>query len=364
MGEHDGLAVMLQTLKERSGLSYAVLARRLHTSPSTLHRYCNGETVPQEFGTIERFAKLCKATPDELTELHRRWVIAGETRTSREQPAPPTPEPVPEPTPTTPVEESVPATPKRWPGRAVIALAFAATLAVVALVGFLIRDNAHQPTVLKGDGLAFPVASSSSDTTLATGPPPVAITVTPFTLCARDILVDRPPEQTPPTVDLQDTSAWVNALNGVVTRHQDLSVTVQGTDNRTVVLDALHVRTVSSDEPPSTGNVYVLGDGCGGGVDTSIFDINLDMPHPEPSSPKKHNLPLKVSKGDPVQLEIAAQVATHDVTWYLELDWSSGGKHGTLRIDDHGKPFRTTGVRGQPLYYFNYDSREWEMDDS
>ncbi len=129
-----------------------------------------------------------------------------------------------------------------------------------------------------------------------------------------------------------------------------------------MVLDALHVRTVSSDEPPSDGNVYVLGDGCGGGVDTSIFDINLDMPHPEPSSPKKHNLPLKVSKGDPVELEIAAQVDTHDVTWYLELDWSSGGKHGTLRIDDHGKPFRTTGLRKQPLYYFNYDSRDWSTD--
>ncbi|MBW5422071.1 helix-turn-helix domain-containing protein, partial [Streptomyces sp. BG9H] len=40
------LAELLRGLKERSGLSYGVLAKRLHMSTSTLHRYCNGDAVP------------------------------------------------------------------------------------------------------------------------------------------------------------------------------------------------------------------------------------------------------------------------------------------------------------------------------
>ncbi len=38
-------AALLRELKDRSGLSYGVLAKRLHMSTSTLHRYCNGDAV-------------------------------------------------------------------------------------------------------------------------------------------------------------------------------------------------------------------------------------------------------------------------------------------------------------------------------
>src|SRR6187431_1619416 len=36
-------AALLRQLKDRSGLSYGVLGKRLHMSTSTLHRYCNGD---------------------------------------------------------------------------------------------------------------------------------------------------------------------------------------------------------------------------------------------------------------------------------------------------------------------------------
>ncbi|WP_194922366.1 helix-turn-helix domain-containing protein, partial [Catenulispora rubra] len=42
----EGFAALLSDLKERSGLSYGVLAKRLHVGTSTLHRYVQGETVP------------------------------------------------------------------------------------------------------------------------------------------------------------------------------------------------------------------------------------------------------------------------------------------------------------------------------
>ncbi|MGH1554765.1 hypothetical protein ACRAWF_31095 [Streptomyces sp. L7] len=49
-------------------------------STSTLHRYCNGDAVPTEYAPVERFARLCKATPDELVEAHRRWILADGAR--------------------------------------------------------------------------------------------------------------------------------------------------------------------------------------------------------------------------------------------------------------------------------------------
>ncbi|MGW8974250.1 helix-turn-helix domain-containing protein [Streptomyces platensis] len=73
-------ARQLRGLKERSGRSYGVLAGQLHMSVATLHRYCNGDAVPREFAPADRLARRCGATPDELVELHRRWILADEAR--------------------------------------------------------------------------------------------------------------------------------------------------------------------------------------------------------------------------------------------------------------------------------------------
>ncbi|MER5942270.1 helix-turn-helix transcriptional regulator [Streptomyces sp. NPDC001928] len=84
-------AAFLRQLKDRSGLSYGVLGKRLHMSTSTLHRYCNGDAVPTDYAPVERLARLCKASPDELVELHRRWVLADALRGRKGAGDPPTP---------------------------------------------------------------------------------------------------------------------------------------------------------------------------------------------------------------------------------------------------------------------------------
>ncbi|CAM5727974.1 hypothetical protein SBADM41S_06542 [Streptomyces badius] len=78
--EAEHFAALLKELKNRSGRSYGVLAGRLHVSTSTLHRYCNGDAVPNEYAPIERFARLCGASGDELVEVHRRWIVADAAR--------------------------------------------------------------------------------------------------------------------------------------------------------------------------------------------------------------------------------------------------------------------------------------------
>ncbi|WP_235095731.1 transcriptional regulator [Streptomyces sp. A1-5] len=79
-GDGDAFAALLRGLKERSGLSYGALSKRLHMSTSTLHRYCNGSAVPTDYAPVERLARVCRATPEELVELHRQWILADAAR--------------------------------------------------------------------------------------------------------------------------------------------------------------------------------------------------------------------------------------------------------------------------------------------
>ncbi|MGJ5759683.1 helix-turn-helix domain-containing protein [Streptomyces galbus] len=97
-GATEAFARLLRELKDRSGLSYGALAKRMHMSTSTLHRYCNGTAVPVDYAPVERLARVCRATPEELVELHRRWILAdaargnkgsGSSRLPRRRPLPP-----------------------------------------------------------------------------------------------------------------------------------------------------------------------------------------------------------------------------------------------------------------------------------
>jgi hypothetical protein len=166
-------------------------------------------------------------------------------------------------------------------------------------------------------------------------------------------LVDRSPENVLPPPDQQNAVGWVTTFGAVAADHQMVALTVQGTGAQTVVLEALHVHVVSSGTA-LTWNKYAMGDGCGGGVDTKSFDVTLDLSHPMANPiAGQRNFPYKVSESDPEVFYVNGHTSGHDVRWYLELDWSSNGRQGTLRVDDHGKPFRTSGSQkahyGYPL---------------
>lgn len=145
MTEADGtaeFATLLRGLKERSGLSYGVLAKRLHMSTSTLHRYCNGDAVPVDYAPVERLARLCKAGPDELVELHRLWVLADAARRTKpvaavEEPPAVASEPVPDAAPAADAEPVPDAVPAAAPGkrRSRRAVVLAAAVAVVVAGG-------------------------------------------------------------------------------------------------------------------------------------------------------------------------------------------------------------------------------------
>ncbi|MGW0531012.1 helix-turn-helix domain-containing protein [Streptomyces sp. NPDC003032] len=421
----DSLAELLRELKERSGLSYGVLAKRLHMSTSTLHRYCNGDAVPVDYAPVERFARLCKASPEELVEIHRRWILADAARGRKGEPEPAIPaseeaEPEPEPE---PVPEAGGASKRRRRQ----ALALGAAVAVVVGVGSVaLALNGRDDGGSKRDaGAAASVSSSGSpgdpsgkggrgkDTGTAddregkkgkpsdpdadsdspsrkAGPRPeasqggggrkgpaaagegrsedlgvpIAARTRPYVYespCSQHFLVNRKPNQVPqpPSVE-QDAPGWAADLGAVSAGEQLIEVTVQGMGKDTVVLQGMSVR-VQSTSSPLAWNDFQMGVGCGGNVSTKSFGVDLDDGTPR-LTPKagQRDFPYKVSESDPEVFYVKANTEAHDVRWYLELEWSSGKRHSVLRIDDQGKPFRTSGNEGRPTYGWPLGGSKWD----
>ncbi|MFF3615936.1 helix-turn-helix domain-containing protein [Streptomyces sp. NPDC002580] len=465
----DEFAGLLRELKARSGLSYGVLAKRLHVSTSTLHRYVNGDAVPTDYAPVERLARMCRATPEELIELHRSWVLADALRRQKTPGAgtPPgsaaaaatAPAAVPggdgdgaeagtdegagsapgdgaaagsttgsvprvgrEAVAPDPASASVPGSePVRVPvsaqeptkrNRRALLLAGAVAVALTAIVSTALAvhfgsgggddDSKGEATALGvpqtagtrgGQGArSTPEAHQGSASASAShggspkasapsigGPVPqdsaagggaaedgagapavVADAYKWDTPCSQHYLVNRDaPQVPPPPPNESDARGWVTALGGVASGEQMLALTVQGTGRATVVVEALHVRVVRKDVPLAW-NDYVMGVGCGGGVETKSFTVDLDAGQPGTAlKGGQRDFPYKVSESDPEVFYVFADAQAHDVSWYLELDWSSGTKSGTVRVDDHGKPFRTSGNTGRPAYNHPLGGSEW-----
>ncbi|MGW4886485.1 helix-turn-helix domain-containing protein [Streptomyces murinus] len=494
-----GFAERLRELKDRSGHSYGMLAKRLHMSTSTLHRYCNGEAVPTDYAPVERMARLCGASPEELVALHRSWVLAdagrgkkaaeggapgageglapgavgglapgtvgevageavtgevpGSAPVSASAPAPasgpapepepasaaaPDPAPAPEPTPdadpgpephpaSTPAPEAAvpgprprtrlragarprPGTRSRRPVL-ITAVTGAAVLGAVALA-FGLPDSGRPEqgaapagataaaqdrapatgtgTASRGSGSPSPSGSarhpspsadqgSSAGPGAATsGPPggataddkesmavPLSITTHPYSWespCFQHYLIDRPPTAVSPPPVENDAPAWVAVHQAVSAGEQYVTLTVQGSGKQTVVLEGMSVR-MAGKRAPLAWNDYAMGYpgvGCGGGVPTHSFTVALDAVRPavQPVAGQR-GFPLSVSESDPEVFYVTANASAYDVSWYLELSWSSGGRHGTLEIGDKGRPFRTSGSNGRPAYAFPLGGEKW-----
>ncbi|MGW2592360.1 helix-turn-helix domain-containing protein [Streptomyces sp. NPDC001515] len=488
--EIQEFAASLRGLKERSGLSYGALARKLHMSTSTIHRYCNGEAVPHDYAPVERFARVCRAGADELVVLHRQWILADEARrrgkpeggalvaASGEAPAsgpgkapdpeagplvpepeagplvpepgPPGPEPEPEPEAEPepePVRDSAPESPapepalgalaaneitreaaepaaSRWgraSGRTRVLLAVAAVVALTVPTAVVVGQwrNAGSDTAAErpsgaasGDGKAADAVSESpespsasvsaskrpspSATTGSASPPatpsgsspagggagagkprsepgrPPTAAITSYNWdgpCGQFYLVDQDAGSVPPPPDNPKTSrGWAKVLDGVDGGTMMLEVTVQGTSEQAVVLNALRVRVLSQ-RAPLQRSAFSMGEGCGSNIEPQSFKVDLDDSRPTlvpvagmqadgPIPPK--NFPFRVSSSDVEVFDIEAHVEGHDVSWVLELDWSSGGRTGTLVVDDGGKPFRTSSIAGRPTYSYRWDTSVWE----
>lgn len=422
--EAKAFAELLTELKDRSGQSYGALAAKLHVSTSTLHRYCNGDAVPADFSAAERFGRLCGAKGEEFVELHRRWILADEARRrSRAAPSPAAPAasdspaaPADEAAHDVPVAEGAegadggdvpdpsggrtPPSPGRK--RLYVTLAAAAVVAAVAVpaVGFGALDGSSSDRSAAGSEVADDASTSAPPTSAppsrspspdaspsrkadpsdkaspkdkgnggggdagkgSVGGVPVAVNTKPYAFedpCTQHYLVDRPATEVPPPPNEPDAPGWVSALGAVSSDSQFIELAIQGTGSETVVLKGLNVRVVGS-EAPLAWNDFATGVGCGGGVTTRAFSVDLDAGRPS-TVPQggQRDFPYKVSESDPEVFQIKANASARYVSWYLELEWSSGGREGTLRVDDSGRPFRTSGAQGRPSFQYPPGDSKW-----
>ncbi|MEV6014522.1 MULTISPECIES: helix-turn-helix domain-containing protein [unclassified Streptomyces] len=230
------------------------------------------------------------------------------------------------------------------------------------------------PSVPHGRGSGTPAPGASASGEVSPGPstspsPAAGSGVTPIawtvdsqlwaTGCDHDYVIDKAPSEVPPPPAPQDAAPWARTQNAVHGAQTLMDVTVQGRTDTAVVLEALRVRVVGR-SAPLKGTDYFTGQGCGGDLAPGTFKVDLDRNRPiarpvaslEGGTTPARHLPYRVSAADPEVLTIDAQTEGCDCRWFLELDWSSQGRTGTVRIDDHGRPFRTTGIKGLPRYWY------------
>lgn len=347
----EEFARLVRALKARDGRSYEALGRRLSVSASTLHRYCSGVTVPEEFAVVDRLALLCGADEEERRALEVAWSRADRTR------RPPVPEPDAEPEPELePVHTRVPGLPserrrRRWGWLGLVG----GTLAVVGTVtlgAVLLPGKTWERAAEPAAPLTWTVASHIYKDG-----------------CGHTYLVERTPPPPPGSADARSWAAAQGAVDGGETL---VRVSVQGKGAASVVLQALHVRVVERGAPLPWA-AYRMGGGCGGAVTPRRFEVDLDRPRPvaraldgyDASGEEGRTLPAvsfpyAVSAAEPEELLVSAGAVGCDCRWYLELEWSSEGRRGTVRIgDEDGAPFRTSGLRGRPVWEYDSVGLRW-----
>ncbi|MFG2429567.1 helix-turn-helix domain-containing protein [Streptomyces sp. NPDC048590] len=378
----EEFAGLVCALKARDGRSYEALGRRLSVSASTLHRYCSGATVPEEFAVVDRLALLCGADEEERRALEAAWTEADRARRRAASPTPvpalsatPEPGPGPAPGPTAPdppaADPSAPEAPRpRRSAPAPLLVAAAVALVLLALAATLLGGHRTR--------------TASAPAPASTAPGRTAAPL-PFTWsigsqlweggCGHTYLVDRAPRAVAPPPVAADSGAWAGTHGAVHGGEALVRITVQGrSPSDAVVLHALHVRVVDR-AAPLPWNAYRMDNGCGGAVTPRHFAVDLDRPRPlarpvdgldasgaEVRKIPAVSFPYKVTSSDPEELLVSARTTGCDCRWYLELEWSAGGGTGTVRITDGGKPFRTSGTRGRPAYVHDSAEGRWITD--
>ncbi|MFE0207348.1 helix-turn-helix domain-containing protein [Streptomyces sp. NPDC058985] len=185
--------------------------------------------------------------------------------------------------------------------------------------------------------------------------------------CGHDYVIAKPPDEVPPPPAPQDAAPWAATQSAVHGGETLVQLSVQGRSETAVVLEALRVR-VTGRTAPAQGNAYAMDQGCGGSLTPRSFAVDLDKDRPIARAVAGNDsgtpipavrMPYRVSAKDPEVLLVTAETSSCDCRWYLELDWSSQGRTGTVRIDDGGRPFRTSALEGLPRYVYDTLGRRW-----
>lgn len=180
------------------------------------------------------------------------------------------------------------------------------------------------------------------------------------------------PQDLPPTPQNGgEWFEWLKDIDGSSAYFSEVRITLQGTTETAVVVQGMRVHVVNR-LPAREGNIYALVDyRCGGGIDIRSFEIHLDEVSPkvvpvvtELEATPNSNPVFRVSNTEPEVFAISAYAQSCDCSWYLELDWTSVDRKGTIVIDNSGQPFRTATPGTVVPHIYDWEAARWLQGDS
>jgi hypothetical protein len=189
--------------------------------------------------------------------------------------------------------------------------------------------------------------------------------------CEGGWVVRKPPSAIPrpPSSFSSDWGAWVRVTGAADNGATRVTVTIQARPGQIAYITGIHFNVLKR-RPPIRGTLVYMP--CGGSVLGRFVDVDLDYKPPriigtssDPNAlvgqisnnfaPLK--LPYEISNIGGLVLIVYAQVKKCDCIWSADILWSSDGRNGSTRIDNHGTPFETTAPDFQtavmPVYPSN-----------
>lgn len=163
-----------------------------------------------------------------------------------------------------------------------------------------------------------------------------------------EFIVERPIGQVPPPPNGESQEgryAWAKEMDGVDATASLFRTVLSGKESSPVVLQGLDVKVV--ERRPAMRGTHLSYFGLGAPQSVRYISIDLSKNPPtwdyigNKAKPEDH-FPLRVSSSESEVFDVQAFNLRDDVSWYLDFQYTADGEDGTIRVDDNGKPFRTT----------------------
>ena len=150
-------------------------------------------------------------------------------------------------------------------------------------------------------------------------------------------------------------ASWARRQGGVRTQEDAFRIVLRGREESPVIVNGLTAHVLSTRTPRS--GWFNGWDGCGAAVDTRQVHFELERKPPSATWYDKNGeeidpLTLQVSATEHEVIDVFAYTFREEVEWVLEVSYTSAGKDGILRIDDHGKPFVLTALGNAVGYLY------------
>jgi hypothetical protein len=157
------------------------------------------------------------------------------------------------------------------------------------------------------------------------------------------------PKSNPVPGQINPIDQWVQNYGGVPASGDYYELTLSALTSKAVTITDITIQVSKSMSPVS--GVYPKPEtgGCGG-FTPNAFVANLDTTPPtvtatngggvsDQTAPKAVKLPHVIDEAHPEIWYFSAVTTKCTCAWTATVHWTAGDRHGTMKIDDNGKPY-------------------------